>query len=48
MEPYAGGVSAETEKIALKYNYGDNFSSRFVSMPYTFQNLTTRPPNDSV
>tara|TARA_B100000676_G_scaffold55291_1_gene54404 strand:- start:42 stop:977 length:936 start_codon:yes stop_codon:yes gene_type:complete len=33
MEPYAGGISAESVKIALSYNYGDNLNTRFISMP---------------
>ena len=27
MEPYAGGVSVEAVKVALKYNYGDNLNT---------------------
>ena len=33
MEPYAGGVSAESVKVSLSYNYGNNLNARFVSMP---------------
>jgi len=47
MEPYAGGVSADTLKVALKYNYGDNLNTRFVSMPTHHTRYTAMIENRS-
>ena len=47
MEPYAGGVSVEAVKVALKYNYGDNLNTRFVSMPTHHTRFTARAENRS-
>ena len=47
MEPYAGGLSAEAVKVALKYNYGDNLNTRFISMPTHHTRFIAKAENRS-
>ena len=47
MEPYAGGLSVEAVKVALKYNYGDNLNTRFISMPTHHTRFIAKAENRS-